>query len=200
MERQDIKAALHICGFKTLVHRDFIVETEFGIWRSFTSVDSNVFATFGARLAFAGYNVTATQILNLSVLKFWVEDKYRMKEDFTSNDFGQEIEQYFPLYQTFLIAQSTSHTISNGPKFSVNDYNEFNLGTKQVLQSVLGSGGAPLSYVIQNIKVRPMNSTLRGSRRRAKTYWKAPLVGAVFNADNCPVWMYLIQRYQNTPG
>ena len=130
MERQDIKAALHICGFKTLVHRDFIVETEFGIWRSFTSVDSNVFATFGARLAFAGYNVTATQILNLSVLKFWVEDKYRMKENFTFNDFRQEIEQFFPLCQTFLIAQSTSHIIPNGSKFSVNVYDEFNLGTK----------------------------------------------------------------------
>ena len=130
MERRDIKAALRIFGFKTREYCDFVVETEFGTWRSFASVDSNIFATLGACLAFVGYNGTATQILNLSVLKFWVEDKYRMKENFTFNDFRQEIEQFFPLCQTFLIAQSTSHIIPNGSKFSVNVYDEFNLGTK----------------------------------------------------------------------
>ena len=70
MERRDIKAALLICGFETHKHRDFIVETEFGTWRSFTPFDSNIFATLGARLAFAGFNITAAQILNLSGLKF----------------------------------------------------------------------------------------------------------------------------------
>ena len=133
MVRRFIKASLLTCGFESRECRDFIVDTEFGTWRSSPSVDSNFFATLGDRLAFAGFNITATQTLNLSVLKFWVEDKYRMKENFTSNDFKQEINQYFPLYQTFLIAQSTSHIIPNGPKFSVNDYDEFNLGTKQVL-------------------------------------------------------------------
>ena len=129
MERRHIKASLLICGFESRECRDFIVDTEFSTWRSFVSVYSHVIATLGARLAAAGFVVTATQMLNLSVLKFWVEDKYRMKENFTSNDFKQEIQQYFPLYQTFLIAQSTSHTIPNGPKFSVNGFTEFKLGT-----------------------------------------------------------------------
>ena len=68
MERRDIKAALLICGFEIREHRDFIVDTEFDTWRSFTLVDSNVFATLGARLAFTGFDITATQILSLSVL------------------------------------------------------------------------------------------------------------------------------------
>ena len=123
-----------------------------------------------------------------------------MKENITSNVFRKEREQYFPLYQTFFIAQNTSRTIPNGSKSSMNDYDEFNSGTKQVLQSALGVGGGPLSYVIQSIKVRPRNSTLCSSTRRAKIYWKAPLVGAVFNTDNRCIWAYLLQRYQDTPG
>ena len=126
MERRHIKAALRICGFELSECRDFIVETEFDSWRSFT----NSLTTLGGRLATAGYSITAAQTLNLSVLKFWVEDKYRMKERITSKDFQEEIIQYFPIYQTFLIAQSTSRIIPNGPKFSVNNYDEFNLGTK----------------------------------------------------------------------
>ena len=197
-ERQDIKTALLICGFEVHELCDFIIDTEFGTWRSFTFVDSNVFATLGARLAFEGFNITATQTISLSILKFWVEDKYRMKENFTSTDFEQEIKQYFPLYQTFLIAQCTSHIIPNGPEFSLNGFTEFSLGTKQILQSVLGSRGAPLSYIIRNSKDRP--HITRGSTPRIKICWKAPMVGATFNADNRRVWTYLLQQCQNTPG
>ena len=82
----------------------------------------------------------------------------------------------------------------------MNDYDEFNLGTKQVLKSVLGSVGAPLSYVIQNSKVSPRSSILCSSTRCTKIYWKAPLVGAVFNADNRRGWTYLLHRCRNTPG
>ena len=113
-----------------------------------------------------------------------------MKENFTSNDFKQEIQQYFPLYQTFLTAQSTSHTIPNGPKFSVNGFTEFSLGTKGILQSVLGDRGAPLSYVIQNNKDRP--HITRDNTRSTKIYWKAPMRGLVFDADNRRVWRYLL--------
>ena len=93
MERRHIKAALRICGFESSECRDFIVETEFDSWRSFT----NSFTTLGGRLATAGYNITAAQTLNLSVLKFWVEDKYRMKERITAKDFQEEIIEYFPI-------------------------------------------------------------------------------------------------------
>ena len=123
-----------------------------------------------------------------------------MKERITSNNFKQEIIQYFPIYQTFLTAQNTSCIMPNGPKFSVNGYDEFNSGTKQVLQSVLGSGGAPLSYVIRNMKCRPRNSALRLSTRCNKIYWKAPLCGAVYNADNLCVLTYLLRQCRNTPG
>ena len=199
MERRHIKASLIICGFESRECRDFIVDTEFSTWRSFVSVYSHVIATLGARLAAAGFVVTATQMLNLSVLKFWVEDKYRMKENWIdSRDFEREIQQYFPIYQTFLIAQSTRHIIPNGPKFSVNDFTEFSLGTKEILQSVLGNGGAPLSYVIRNDKVRPRFTC--DTTRRTKIYWKAPMRGPVFDADNRRVWRYLLQRCQDTPG
>ena len=198
MERQFIKASLLTCRFKSRECRDFIVDTEFGTWGSFYSVDSNVFATLRGRLAAAGFDITATQMLNLSVLKFYVEDKHRMKENFTSEDFKQEIQQYFPLYQTFLTAQSTSHTIPNGPKFSVNGFTEFKLGTIKILQSVLGDGGAPLSYVIRNNKDRP--HITRDNTRRTKIYWKAPMRGLVFDADNRRVWTYLLQQCQDTPG
>ena len=104
MERRHIKAALRICGFETRECRDFIVETEFGTWRSFSSVDSNFFAALGDRLEFAGFNITATQTLNLSVLKVWVEDKYRMKEHKDATVFRQEKDKYLLLYQTFLTA------------------------------------------------------------------------------------------------
>ena len=80
MDQRDIQSALRTCGFKESEERDFIVDTEFGDWNSFALVNSDVFAAIGDRLAAAGYRVTTTQMLNLSVLKFWVEDKYRMKE------------------------------------------------------------------------------------------------------------------------
>ena len=103
-------------------HCDFIVNTEFSTWKSFTLVDFNAFTTFGE---FTGFNISATRILCLSVLKFWIEGKYRMKETISSIHFGQDIEQYFPLYQTFLTAQRTNHIIPNGPKFSLDDFIRF---------------------------------------------------------------------------
>ena len=74
MERRFIKSSLLTCGFKDPDCLDFIVGTEFGTWRAFRSVDPNVFATLRGRLAGAGFDCTATQMLNLSVLKFYVED------------------------------------------------------------------------------------------------------------------------------
>ena len=87
-----------------------------------------------------------------------------------------------------------SRTVPNGPKFSVNNFDEYYSETKQVLRSILGVGGVPLSYVIRNMKCRPRNSALSGFTRDTKIYWKAPLVGANFEADNHRVWMYLLQR------
>ena len=92
MERQDIKAVLFICGFERRRHRNFIVDTEFNSWESFTLVDSDAFATLGQ---IADFYVSATQILRLSVLKFWIEDKYRMREPLSSIHFSRDIEQYF---------------------------------------------------------------------------------------------------------
>ena len=89
MERRDIKAALFICGFERCRHHDFIADTEFNSWESFTLVDSDAFATLGE---FADFNISATQILRLLVLKFWIEDKYRMKEPLSSIYFRQDIE------------------------------------------------------------------------------------------------------------
>ena len=204
MERRFIKASLLTCGFKDPDCRDFIVGTEFGTWRSFYSVDPNVFATLRGRLAGAGFDCTAIQMLNLSVLKFYVEDKHRMKEYFTSNDFKREIQQYFTIYQDFLTAKSMSHTIPIGPKFSVDGWYEFSLGTERILQSILGDGGAPLSHVIRNNKVRPHisgdNTRNRHIPRSTKIYWKAPMRGTVFDADNRRVWTYLLQQCQDTPG
>ena len=87
-----------------------------------------------------------------------------------------------------------SRTVPNGPKFSVYNFGEFYSGSKQVLRSILGVGGVPLSYVIQNMKCRPRNSALHGFTRSKEIYWKAPLVGANFEADYYRVWMYLLQR------
>ena len=95
MEQRNIQAALRTCGFEAREDCDFVVETEFGDWRSFPSVDSDVFVTLGACLVVTRCKVTAIQMLNLSVLKFWVEDKYRMKERITSKIFEQEREEYF---------------------------------------------------------------------------------------------------------
>ena len=91
-----------------------------------------------------------------------------MKENIASIHFGQDIKQYFPLYQTFLTAQCTNHIIPNGPKFSSDDSIGFSLGTKEVLQSILGSRGAPLSYIIRNNKDH--QHITRGSTRRVKIY------------------------------
>ena len=133
MEQRQIRSALRTCGFEESEERDFIVDTEFGNWSSFALVNSDVFAAIGDRLAAAGYRVTTTEMLNLSVLKFWVEDKYWMKEHIAFNIFEREREEYFPLYQTFLTAQHMSCTVPNGPKFSVNNFDKFYSGTKQVL-------------------------------------------------------------------
>ena len=147
-------------------------------------VNSDVFAALGDRLATAGCRVTATRMLNLSVLKFWVEDKYRMKEHISSKIFKRERNEYLSLYQAFLTAQHISRTLPNGPKLSVYNFDKFYSGTKQVLRSILGVGGVPLSYVIQNVKCRPRNSALSGFTCDKKIYWKASLNGANFEADN----------------
>ena len=123
-----------------------------------------------------------------------------MKEHIAFKIFKREREEYFPLYQTFLTAQHMSRTVPNGPKFSVYNFGEFCSGTKQVLRSILGVNGVPLSYVIRNIKCRLRNSALSCFTRDKKIYWKAPLNGANFEADNHRVWMYLLQRCRNTPG
>ena len=68
----------------------------------------------------------------------------------------------------FLIAQRTSHIIPNEPKFSSDDCIGLSLGIKEGLHSILGSKGAPLSYIIRNSKDRP--HITRGSTRRIKIY------------------------------
>ena len=200
MERQQIRSALCACGFTKSEEQDFIVDTEFGNWNSFALVNSDVFAAFGNCLATAGCRVTATRMLNLSVLKFWVEDKYRMKEHKDSTIFRRGRNEYLPLYQTFLTAQHMSRTLPNRPKFSVYNFSEFYSGEKQVLPSILGVGGLPLSYVIQSMKSRPRNPVLNNLSCDKKICWRAPLNGANFWADNHQVWMYLLQRCRDTPG
>ena len=108
MERQQIRSALCTCGFEESEERDFIVDTEFVDWGSFALVNLDVFAAIGDRLAAAGYRVATTQMLNLSVLKFWVEDKYRMKEHKDATVFRREKDKYLLLHQTFLTAQHMS--------------------------------------------------------------------------------------------
>ena len=145
MERRQIRSALRACGFTKREEQDFIVDTEFGDWISFSSVNSGVFAALGNRLAIAGCRVTATGMHNLSVLKFWAEDKYRMKEHKDATIFRRERNEYLRLYQAFLTAQQMSRTLPTGPKFSVNNFDEFYSGT---LRSILGVDGVPFSYVI----------------------------------------------------
>ena len=170
MEQQQIRSVLRACGFTESEEQDFILDTEFGDWNSSASVNSDVFAALGDRLATAGCRVTATQMLNLSVLKFWVEDKYMMKEHISSTIFRRERNEYFPLYQAFLTSQQMSRTLPNGPMFSVYNFNEFYSGTKQVLRSILGVGGVPLSYVIRNMKSRPRNPVLNNLTSDKKIY------------------------------
>ena len=200
MERRQIRSALHACGFTKKEERDYIVDTEFGDWISFASVNSDVFAALGNRLATAGCKVTPTRMYNLSVLKFWVEDKYRMKEHKDATVFRREKDDYLLLYQTFLTAQHMSRTLPNGPMFSVHNFDAFYSGTKQVFQSILGVGGVPLSYVIQDMKNRPKHSVIENLPRDKKIYWRASFHGADFRADNHRVWMYLLQRCRDTPG
>ena len=200
MERQHIKAALRTCGFEPRQCREFLVNTEFGSWRSFSSVNTDFFDALGDRLKIAGFNITVRQTLNLSVLKFWVEDKHRMREGMTSRDFQEEITQYFPLYHTFLIAQNASRIMPTGPRFSVDGYDEFYSGAQHIFRSILGGGGAPLSYVIRSGKYRPSTSFLRHASRNKKIYWKAPHRGAIYVADNLRVLTYLLDHCRDTPG
>ena len=69
---------------------------------------------------------------------------------------------------------------------------------KRDFTSILGRKGVPLSYVIRNNKDRPVITP--GSTRCDKIYWKAPIVGAAFDADNLRVWTYLLHRCSDTPG
>ena len=94
MERRQIRSALRACGFTKSEEQNFIVDTEFGDWISFALVNSDVFAALGNRLTTAGCKVTATRMHNLSVLKFWVEDKYRMKEHKDATVFRREKDEY----------------------------------------------------------------------------------------------------------
>ena len=112
MERQDIKEVLMTCGFTERRHRDFIVDTEhFNQWEFFTLVDFDVLATLGQ---IADFDISATQLFRLSILKFWIEDKNRMREPHFSIHFRRDIDQCFQLYQAFLTAQSSNNFIPNG--------------------------------------------------------------------------------------
>ena len=196
MEQQDIKEALKTCGFTERRHRDFIVDTEnFNRWESFTLVDFDALVTLKQT---ADFDISATQLFCLSVLKFWIEDKNRMREPHSSIHFRRDIDQYFQLYQAFLTAQSSNNFIPNKQKFSSDDWIGFKTGTKEIFHSILGQKGVPLSYVIQDNTNRPVITL--GSTRRNKIYWNAPLVGAAFNADNLLVWTYLLHQYSDTPG
>ena len=102
MERRDIKEALKVCGFTNPTNCNFIVHTEnFSRWGSFTLVDFDALATPGAT---ATFDVSATKLFCLAVLKFWIEDKIRMNEPHLASQFRQDIDQYFQLYQTFVTA------------------------------------------------------------------------------------------------
>ena len=95
MERGDIKEALNTCGFIDPKHRNFIVHTEnFNYWGCYTLVDFDALVTLRAT---APFDISATQLLRLSVLKFWIEDKIRMNERHLASQFRQDIDQYFQL-------------------------------------------------------------------------------------------------------
>ena len=102
MEQRDIKEAPKTCGFTDCTHRDFIVHTEnSNRWGSFTLVDFDALATLRTTTTF---DISASQLLRLSVLKFWIEDKNRMKEHHFASQFRQDIDEYFQLYQAFVTA------------------------------------------------------------------------------------------------
>ena len=90
MEQRDIKEALKVCGFTDPTHCNFIVHTEnFSRWGSFILVNFDAFATLRAT---ATFDISATQLLRLSVLKFWIEDKIRMNEPHLASQFRQDID------------------------------------------------------------------------------------------------------------
>ena len=102
MEQRDIKETLKTCGFTERRHCDFIINTEnFNRWESSTLVDFDVLATLGQ---ITDFDISATQLFRLSVPKFWIEDKNRMKEHQSSIHFKRDKDQYFQLYQAFLTA------------------------------------------------------------------------------------------------
>ena len=92
MKQRDIKEALKTCWFTNPTHHIFIVHTEdFSRWGSFTLVDFDALHTLRATAAF---NIRATKLFCLAVLKFWIEDKIRMNEPHLASQFRQDIDQY----------------------------------------------------------------------------------------------------------
>ena len=136
MKRRDIKEALKTCGFTDCTHRDFIVYREnFNWWGSFTLVDFDALATLRTTTTF---DSIASQLLRLSVLKRWIEDKNRMKERHLASQFRQDMDEYSQLYQAFVTAQGNSNRVPHGPPFSMDDWIGFETGTKDYLSSILG--------------------------------------------------------------
>ena len=77
----------------------------------------------------ADFDTSASQLFCLSVLKFWIEDKNRMKEHQFFIHFKRDKDEYFQLYQAFLTAQNNSNHIPHGPKFSSDVWIGFETGT-----------------------------------------------------------------------
>ena len=142
-------------------------------------VDFDALATLRATVPF---DISATQLLRLLVLKFWIEDGIRMNEHRLASQFRQNIDQYFQLYQTFVTARSNSDCVPHGRQFSLDNWNGFETEIKNCLGSILGRGGVPLSYIIRDNMDHPVIAP--GSSRHNKIYWNSPLFGATFNADN----------------
>ena len=68
------------------------------------------------------------------------------------------------------------------PQFNIDDWSGFKTGTIGYLDSIQGSAGVPLSYILRDDVLCPPITI--ASPQDTKIFWNALLIGTNFNADN----------------
>ena len=170
-------------------------------WINFTLIDFVDLANIAksASRHTTPFTIGVLKLKCLNALKFWIEDKIRMNEPYVAAAFTFNVlTTYIWLYTAFAAAKCDNVEFVNGPQLNVDDWNGFETGTSECLNTIQGSGGVPLSYMLRNDLLCPiLNIT---SSREAKIFWNAPFTGAEFEIDQLRVWTYIAQRCLNTPG
>ena len=196
-----IKACLSVCGITVVAQQNYLIDQE-GLlaFDSFCIIQAKDFDMVASRAAkhTPPFTLGVVKIRSLRALKFWIEDQIRFDATATIRHLQfntATLKEYVLIGDN---EEQDENEIAIGPILDPLDWEAFDTGTYKYLNTRIGRGGAPISYVIRDDTTRPDDVDI--VTRADKIYWNAQLTGAVFDHDRTRVWGYLSGRIQSTDG